>query len=130
MHHLANVKRRRVGGMSRGFGDGSDIVTPLLRQFGRCLRHWCYRAQRFRDREAGPQSILMESVSGPRPAKPGAAAALDFVEPLLRGESCGIVLRMFADVLAECQRRVRFERGLRLTTADLVVIDALQRFIQ
>src|SRR5476651_137462 len=59
MHHLAKIERR---------------------QLGRWLPPRRHGAERLRNREPGPQSVLMEAISGPGAAKPGVPASLNFAE--------------------------------------------------
>ena len=47
-------------------------------------------AQCLRDGQSGLQSVLVETISGPGAAKPGVAATLNVVQPLLGGERTDI----------------------------------------
>src|SRR3954464_48312 len=68
----------------------------------------------------------MESVAGPRAAKPGAAASLDFGEIPLRGERARVILWMRECELAESEMRRRLARGIEADEQRLAVVDALQ----
>jgi len=61
-----------------------------FRQFGQRLAPWRDRAERFGDRKARAQSVLVESVAGPRAAEPGMSLALNFGQALLAGKGGGI----------------------------------------
>ena len=67
------------------------------------------RAERFGDREARAQAVLVKAVAGPGAAEPGVPPALDFVEALLRRKGRRVVLRMLAEVAAEGERGLRLE---------------------
>ena len=85
-----------------------------------------HAAQLLGDREARAQSVLMEAISGPRAAEPGMAPPLDLAKAFLGGKGLGVVLRMFAPVLAEGQRRIGREWRIEADEQRLVVGNALQ----
>src|SRR3984885_12169980 len=68
----------------------------------------------------------METVTGPGAAEPGVALALDVLEPPLGSKGGCVILGMFADIFAESECGIWFERGIEADEQRFAFVDALK----
>src|SRR5665213_2064074 len=104
MHDVAEIKRGRGAFGIVRFGRFTQHSSlRSLRQFQRRFAPGGACAERLGDREPGAQAVLVEAIASPGAAEPSVTFALNVAEMLLRGKGSGVILGMFAQILAECQ---------------------------